>query len=155
VLSVGDADGRDGGAEVPAPARGSWIVDAMNVIGSRPDGWWRDRDGALRRLVARTVTWARTVPDAEVVVVADGSPVDELPEGPHGPVVVRYASRRGRDAADDRIVELVGDLAPAAGTDPVVVVTADRELRSRVEELGAATVGPRTFRHHLDAADGA
>ena len=100
------------------------VVDGMNVIGSRPDGWWRDRAGAARRLHARC---ARLVadPTTRVTLVLDGRPTSELPEGVHDDVAVVYARRGGRDAADDRIVELV-----AADPDPrgLTVVTSDREL---------------------------
>jgi predicted RNA-binding protein with PIN domain len=118
------------------------VVDAMNVIGSRPDGWWRDRPGAQRRLYRQLEELAP--PDATgVVVVYEGEP---LPDLGGGAVTVRWARRRGRDAADDRIVEEVAE-ARAAGH-PVVVVTADRGLRDRVTALGARCVGP----HQLQRA---
>jgi predicted RNA-binding protein with PIN domain len=116
------------------------VVDAMNVLGSRPDGWWRDRDAALVRLVGDLAPFAGDLA-AAVVVVADGRPVDDLPAGHHGSIEVVYARRGGHDAADDRIVELLDE----RGTDATVVVTADRDLRNRVEERGARVVGPRTL----------
>lgn len=122
------------------------VVDGMNVIGSRPDGWWRDRDAAVRRLLAglRSLAAQGGTP---VILVLDGRPIEELGEGRHAGVVVRYARRGGRDAADDRIVGLVeADDAPAS----LVVVTADRELRERVEALGASTSGPRDLLRRLD-----
>lgn len=116
------------------------VVDGMNVIGSRPDGWWRDRDGAVRRLHERLVARAR---DGEVItLVLDGRPLSDLPEGTHDGVAVLYARRRGRDAADDRIVELV-DADDVASE--ITVVTSDRELAARVRALGAAVVGARTI----------
>lgn len=117
------------------------LVDGMNVIGSRPDGWWRDRDGAVRRLHARLVQRAAQEGHA-VTLVLDGRPLADLPEGTHEGIDVRYARRRGRDAADDRIVELVEALPD--GTD-VTVVTSDRELARRVRTLGADVVGARTI----------
>src|SRR5690349_21645660 len=114
-----------------------WLVDGMNVIGSRPDGWWRDRDGAVRRLLGRLQALARR--DGEpILLVLDGRPLGDVPEGEHDGVEVRYATRRGPNAADDRIVELVG-----AHGDPatLTIVTSDRTLRRRVEDLGAAAVG--------------
>jgi uncharacterized protein YaiI (UPF0178 family) len=117
------------------------VVDAMNVIGSRPDGWWRDRDGAVRRLHARLA--ARPAEEGEqVTLVCDGRPLDDLPEGDHDGVEVLYARRRGRDAADDRIVELV-----AADDDPasLTVVTSDRGLADRVRALGASVTGARSL----------
>jgi predicted RNA-binding protein with PIN domain len=118
------------------------VVDGMNVLGSRPDGWWRDRDGAVRRLHEQLAAL-----DAEVVLVLDGRPLPDLPEGEIDGVGVRYARRRGRDAADDRLVELV-----AADPDPgnLTVVTADRELRQRVEPYGVTLMGPRTLLDQLD-----
>ena len=64
------------------------IVDGMNVIGSRPTGWWRDRDGAALRLTERLRALAAATDD-EVSVVFDGRPIDRLPEGDGGGVCVR------------------------------------------------------------------
>ncbi|MDQ1357771.1 MAG: hypothetical protein QOF20_502 [Acidimicrobiaceae bacterium] len=115
-----------------------WLVDGMNVIGSRPDGWWRDRAGAARRLTARLQELAADSGD-EIAVAFEGGKVPDLPPGRHGGVEVLYARRHGPDAADDRIVEAVG-----ADTDPasLTVVTSDRDLVRRVQELGASVVGP-------------
>jgi predicted RNA-binding protein with PIN domain len=122
------------------------VVDGMNVIGARPDGWWRDRDGAARRLLLR-LQRAATRTDDTVTLVFDGRPPPDLAEGDHGGVDVRYARRGGRDAADDRIVELV-----AADADPgaLRVVTSDRDLAQRVIALGATTEGAGTFLRRLD-----
>jgi ribosomal protein S18 acetylase RimI-like enzyme len=128
----------------------SLYVDAMNVIGSRPDGWWRDRVGAVARLADHLQVLAERTGEA-VVLVVDGGPSSELPEGRHGRVEVRYARRRGRDAADDRLVELLAAAPPTADA-PVVVVTADGRLRERVRSLGAEVVGPRHLRDVLEAA---
>jgi predicted RNA-binding protein with PIN domain len=117
------------------------VVDGMNVIGSRPDGWWRDRDGAVRRLHARLV--ARASERSETItVVLDGRPLSDLPEGTHDGIEVVYARRRGRDAADDRIVELVG---AAPEPEVLTVVTSDRALADRVRALGADVVGARSI----------
>lgn len=113
------------------------IVDGMNVIGSRPDGWWRDRAGAKRRLVRRLATLA-AASDEAVTVVFDGRPLADLPEGDFEGVEVRYAERSGRDAADDRIVDLVRESADPGA---VCVVTSDRELNERVQRLGATVRG--------------
>src|SRR5690349_2679211 len=83
------------------------IVDGMNVIGSRPDGWWRDRDGAARRLVEELQSHGSNGEDGRYAVVFDGRPLPDLPEGVHGGVLVAYARRGGPNAADDRIVEEV------------------------------------------------
>jgi len=120
------------------------VVDAMNVIGSRADGWWRDRAGAQRRLREELLELGRG--DAEVVAVFEGAPVADLreePAGGPGSVTVRWARRRGRDAADDRIVEEVA--AARRRGRSVTVVTADRTLRDRVVSLGAGVTGPSSL----------
>jgi hypothetical protein len=125
------------------------VVDAMNVIGSRPDGWWRDRDGALRRLAARLQTLA-TAESISITLVADGRPLPDLPDGVHDCVLVLYASRGGRNAADDRIVEFI-----AAQPDPTAfeVVTSDRDLSERVKSLGARVVGVSWLLDRLDTIE--
>jgi predicted RNA-binding protein with PIN domain len=122
------------------------VVDGMNVIGSRPDGWWRDRDAAARRLLAR-LQQAATRSHDPLTLVLDGRPPPDVAEGVHDGVEVRYARRRGRDGADDRIVELV-----AADSDPASlrVVTSDRALADRVTALGATTEGAGAFLRRLD-----
>jgi predicted RNA-binding protein with PIN domain len=119
----------------------------MNVIGSRPDGWWRDRDGAVRRLLTRLQQLV-AADGEDVTLVLDGRPLEDLPEGVHRSVQVRYATRGGADAADDRIVALVGESSRPAD---VTVVTSDRALRERVTELGATVVGARSLWERLDA----
>jgi predicted RNA-binding protein with PIN domain len=105
----------------------------MNVIGARPDGWWRDRPSAMRRLVRRLSELAAASGD-DIGVVFDGRPLPDLPEGIHDGVLVLYARRPGPNAADDRIVEEVeADEDPASLT----VVTSDRLLARRVAALGA------------------
>ena len=126
------------------------LVDGMNVIGSRPTGWWRDRDGAGRALVERLQRLARQRGE-EIMVVFDGRPIDDLREGEHEGVLVLYAERPGPDAADDRIVTLV---ASAERPGELLVITSDRELRRRVEALGAAVAGPTGLLDQLDALEG-
>lgn len=122
------------------------VVDGMNVIGTRPDGWWRDRAGATRRLLTRLQA-LRRVTGEPVTLVLDGRPLPDVPEGDHDDVQVLYARRGGRDAADDRLVEFLRDL-----DDPgdVTVVTSDRGLRARVHELGAPVVGATSLLADLD-----
>lgn len=119
------------------------IVDGMNVIGSRPDGWWRDRHGAMRRLVAQLGELSEANGD-EIRVVLDGRPPADPPSAPG--VEVEFAPG-GRNSADDRIVEVV-----AADADPgsLRVVTSDRELRERVRAHGTQVVGAGTLRAELD-----
>ena len=120
-----------------------WIVDAMNVIGSRPDGWWNNPDRAMRRFAAELEVFAEATGD-DVTVVFDRAPKPP-PETTNVHVVV--ASRRGRNAADDEIVDLI-----AADADPgeLRVVTSDHRLIERVEELGAAVTTSGRFRKELD-----
>jgi len=109
----------------------------MNVIGSRPDGWWRDRQAAMRRLLDELAAFAQ---ENELTVVFDGRPFDlEAPDA----VEVLFASRRGRNAADDDIAELVRrDPAPSE----LRVVTSDADLSRRVGQLGAEVMGAASFR---------
>jgi predicted RNA-binding protein with PIN domain len=120
-----------------------WIVDGNNVMGSRPDGWWRDRRGAARRLVSRLEDFASDR-DQPVTVIFDGSPHDA---GGGRRVAVRFATRGGRDAADDDLVALV---AGHPEPESLVVVTSDTELSRRVESLGARVVGAGEFLRLLE-----
>jgi predicted RNA-binding protein with PIN domain len=118
------------------------IVDGMNVIGSRPTGWWRDRPGAMRGLVAELGEFAARE-GHEVTVVFDGRPFELDGDG----VEVVFATRRGPNAADDDIAALVGqDDSPSQLT----VVTSDGDLARRVRAAGAAVVGAGEFRRRLD-----
>jgi NAD(P)-dependent dehydrogenase (short-subunit alcohol dehydrogenase family) len=114
-----------------------WLVDGMNVIGSRPTGWWRDRPRAMRQLVEELKRL-----EEPVTVVFDGRPF-EL-EDP-GEVEVLFASRRGRNAADDDIAALASD-----AQEPLRVVTSDGELADRVRRSGVEVVGAGAFRRRLD-----
>ena len=127
------------------------VVDAANVVGSRPDGWWRDRAGATQRLVESVALVAATgVTDDELPDRLDLVPLDH--RWPSWVVVVEGAARPAAadappgvnvrvspGAGDDEIVEAVRDV----GVGPVLVVTADRALADRCRSLGAAVTGPR------------
>jgi hypothetical protein len=134
------------------------VVDVANVMGARPDGWWRDRAGAARRLCLEIKALAGR-PDGSApevaawVLVLEGQAreavallADELNELDEGlnqradgePALVRLVSAPG--SGDDAIVSLVADAA--ARSETCLVVTADRELRRRCEELNASVVGP-------------
>jgi predicted RNA-binding protein with PIN domain len=123
-----------------------WLVDGMNVIGSRPDGWWRDRTGAMRRLVSDLDAFAQTTGD-EVRVVLDG-PERDVGQEAAGHVDVAFAPG-GRDAADHEIARLAAADDDAAS---LTVVTSDRELVGRVEDAGAHVAGARSFRTRMAAA---
>jgi hypothetical protein len=126
--------------------RAHLVVDAMNVIGSRPTGWWRDRPGAIRRLALGLQALAEA-DQQPITVVIDGRPLADLAEGRHGGLDVVYASRAKRGAADDRIVDFVAAAPDPAGTE---VVTADRELIARVQRLGAGVSNPGRLLQRLD-----
>ena len=116
------------------------IVDGANVVGSVPDGWWRDRAGAavrLRdRLAALPAAGLADVPaPIEVILVVEGRARD-IPQAPGG---VRV--ERAPGSGDDKIIELVRG-EPA--TRRTIVVTADRGLRERAVALGAEVRGPST-----------
>jgi predicted RNA-binding protein with PIN domain len=125
---------------VPGPL----IVDGNNVMGSRPDGWWKDRAGAARRLVERIGAWADSAGE-DVLVVFDGRPPPELPVPAR--VETRFAQRGGPNAADDVIAALVADAADPAA---LRVVTSDAELARGVRAHGAEVIGSRGFRDALD-----
>ncbi|WP_406289092.1 NTP pyrophosphohydrolase [Embleya sp. NBC_00896] len=128
------------------------IVDAANVVGSVPDGWWKDRKAATERLrdallplaahglpaTSDAPAWARRGPLDLVLVV----------EGAAGGVAESAGLRvaRAPGSGDDLMVELVRAEHDGGSRRPCLVVTADRELRSRVSALGAEVAGPRTVR---------
>jgi predicted RNA-binding protein with PIN domain len=120
-----------------------WIVDGMNVIGSRPTGWWRDRPGAMRELAGELEAFADRSGE-RVTVVFDGRPFD-LEGGEL--VTVRFASRRGPNAADDDIALLVQSDDDRSD---LSVVTSDADLARRVREAGGSVVGAGQFRRLLD-----
>ncbi|MDQ1601047.1 MAG: 8-oxo-dGTP diphosphatase [Actinomycetota bacterium] len=145
------------------------VVDGANVVGSRPDGWWRDRAGAARRLIRACGSLAR-----------DGVAGDELPEGlgavrltrswPQVVVAVEGAARGVGDedappgvsvavatgSGDDEVVaaaqRAAGSGDPARLRVDVLVVTADRGLRDRVTPMGAVCVGPRWLTDRLGSS---
>jgi predicted RNA-binding protein with PIN domain len=117
------------------------IVDGMNVIGSRPDGWWRDRQRAWRRLAGQLAEYESRSGD-EVRLVLDG----RRPGDWEDEVETSFARGR-RGAADDAIVELV-EADPDPGS--LSVVTSDRELEQRVRQLGADVIPARSFRRRLE-----
>jgi hypothetical protein len=116
------------------------VVDGANVVGSVPDGWWRDRAGAAVRLRDRLAgATSEGLPDVpgpvEVALVVEGKARD-IPAADGVRVV------RAPGSGDDTIVDLV---RAAANDRRVIVVTADRELRRRVTALGAEVTGPSSI----------
>lgn len=121
-----------------------WVVDGMNLIGSRPDGWWRDRPGARRRLVSELATVLG--PDVEVTVVFDGRPGPGEAEAAAALGITARFAPGGPNAADHAIVALLESL-PDRST--VTVVTSDGALADSVRRARVAVEGVGTFRGRL------
>jgi predicted RNA-binding protein with PIN domain len=123
-----------------------WIVDGMNVIGSRPDGWWKDRGRAMVALVDRLDRWAATRGD-HVTVVFERPPPTAIPASV---IEIAYAPRAAANSADDEIVRLVqADARP----DEIRVVTSDKVLADRIRTLGASVYPAESFRRLVDPQD--
>jgi predicted RNA-binding protein with PIN domain len=120
-----------------------WIVDGMNVIGSRPDGWWRDRRGAMTALVERLERWA-AAEGADVTVVFERPPSPPIESAV---IEVAHAPEAAPNSADDEIVRLVlADADPAQ----IRVATSDRTLSERVQAAGASVYPSETLRNIID-----
>ena len=122
-----------------------WVIDGMNVIGTRPDAWWRDRHGAMVKLVALLEQW----------VAASGEDVTVVFEQPPRPpirssvITIAHAPRARRDSGDDEIVRLVlADARPGA----IRVVTSDVWLTDRVHAAGATVEPSAPFRARIEDA---
>ncbi len=123
-----------------------WIVDAMNVIGSRPDGWWKDRSGATAALVEKLDSWA-AAEGTNVTVVLERPPRVPIRSSV---IEIAHAPKAGANSADDEIVRLVqADARPHE----IRVVTSDRALTERVRNLGAGVFPAESFRNLIDPRD--
>jgi predicted RNA-binding protein with PIN domain len=127
-----------------------WIIDGSNVFGSRPDGWWNDRPAAMARFTQSVAEWCRTHGD-DVILVFDAPVPAAVIDLAGGNLVIAEAPRRGRNAADDHIVDLVDEFVEQKPQDVITpqevinVVTSDRGLRDRLQ--AAVTVhGSGRFR---------
>ena len=120
-----------------------WIVDAMNVIGSRPDRWWNDPDRAMREFASTLDRYAERT-GSDVTVVFDKDP-GGLPETRRVEVVI--AGRRGRNAADYEIERIVSEVEDPS---ELLVVTSDKRLIEKVTVLGAKVTSAGRFRSKLD-----
>jgi predicted RNA-binding protein with PIN domain len=116
-----------------------WLIDGMNVIGTRPDAWWKDRHAAMIRLVDMLERWA----------AHDGEDVTVVFERPPSPPIrstvieVAHAPRPRRDSADD---EIVRRLAASSEPETIRVVTSDLWLVDRVHAAGATVQSSAQFR---------
>lgn len=110
------------------------VVDGANVVGSRPDGWWKDRGGAARRLHEGLLV--ADTPYDVIVLVLEGAAKAGVKAGRDGHVRTVHA----RGSGDETIVDETR--AAAERGDRVTVVTADRFLRARCEGAGALSMGP-------------
>ena len=120
-----------------------WLVDGMNVIGTRPDGWWRDRDAAMLRLVDLLERWA-AAENEEVTVVFERKPSPPIRSTV---IEVAHAPRPGPNAADHEIMRRLELTArPAA----IRVVTSDRWLAERAGVTGATVEGADSFRTRIE-----
>jgi predicted RNA-binding protein with PIN domain len=120
-----------------------WIVDGMNVIGSRPDGWWRDRGRAIAALIRHLEEWA----------AANGNDVTVVFERPLSPpiessvITIAHAPKPAANSADDEIVRLVrADAYP----EEICVATSDRALSDRVQAAGASAYPAQELRNLID-----
>jgi predicted RNA-binding protein with PIN domain len=123
------------------------LVDGMNLIGARPNGWWKDRTEAMRLMAWELRAFAEDTGE-DLTVVFDGRPIDSVLRG-HG-IEVQFAPG-GVNAADRRIERIVHD-HPEPTT--ITVITSDKALTKTVTDLGAQVVGSGDFRTRLDALDG-
>jgi predicted RNA-binding protein with PIN domain len=121
-----------------------WLIDGMNVIGTRPDAWWKDRHAAMVRLVHQLESWV-AVTGEDVTVVFEQPP---RPPISSTVIEVAHAPRPRRDSADDEIVRLLtADTEPGA----IRVVTSDSWLVARVHAAGATVHPASSFRAQLEA----
>ena len=122
-----------------------WLVDGMNVIGTRPDQWWRDRDAAMLRLVDMLERWAAAEGE-DVTVVFERKPSPPIRSTV---IEVAHAPKPKTDAADDEIVRM---LKADPNAHLVRVVTSDRALTERAYAAGATVEGADSFRIRLEAS---
>jgi predicted RNA-binding protein with PIN domain len=120
-----------------------WLIDGMNVIGSRPDGWWRDRHAAMVKLVRLLERWAAQTGE-EVTVVFESPPSPPIPSSV---IEVAHAPRPKANSADEEILRLLrADPKPGS----VRVVTSDQRLCELAGSLGAEIDASSPFRRKLD-----
>ena len=121
-----------------------WLVDGMNVIGARPDAWWRDRDAAMLRLVDALERWAAAEGE-DVVVVFERPPSPPIRSTV---IEVAHAPKPRTNAADD---EIIRRLRADPDARAVRVVTSDRGLAERAYAAGATVEGSDSFRSRIES----
>ena len=127
-----------------------WVVDGNNVMGAGADGWWNDPVAGAARTAGAVAGWCQGHGD-EVVLVFDGRSEPSVSRAAGGNLTVTFAERRGRDAADDRIVAIVAD---RFGAEPdLTVVTSDRGLVARLPP-GVGVEGAGRFRTRVGLSSG-
>ena len=142
-------DMRESTDSMTQAAQSRVFVDGNNVMGSRPDGWWRDRAEAARRLVAEIIPLALGHGGVWTIVF-DGKEPPAMPLPPECFTVIHTGHGR-RNGADDRIVEFVDALPNWAAS---LVYTSDAELRTRVQAAGTQVVGSGTLLRQIATARG-
>jgi predicted RNA-binding protein with PIN domain len=125
------------------------VVDAANVVGSRPDGWWRDRAGAARKLLVKLAALHERLELTDVVVILEGAARGAV-SGPDTPEVGGLRVVLADGSGDDTIAAETAEISVGDSNPEVTVVTADRGLRQRIEPTGATAVGPRWLLDQLD-----
>jgi predicted RNA-binding protein with PIN domain len=132
------------GADAPECKAMRWLVDGMNLIGTRPDKWWRDRDAAMLRLVDQLERWAAAEGE-DVIVVFERKPSPPIRSTV---IEVMHAPKPKVNAADDEIVRL---LKAADHPHAIRVVTSDRGLSERAYAQGASVEGSDSFRSRIES----
>ena len=122
-----------------------WIVDAMNVIGTKPDGWWKDRHAAMVRLVESLERWAASTGN-DVLVVFERPPSPPIESAA---IEIASAPRPGPNSADCEIVRLLRD---EADPEEIRVVTSDHALADQVRAKGATVEPAEPFRRRINQA---
>jgi predicted RNA-binding protein with PIN domain len=120
-----------------------WLVDGMNVIGTRPDGWWKDRHAAMVRLVDLLERWVATN-GGDITVVFEGPPKPPIASTV---IEVAHARRPRPNSADD---EIARRLAANPDASAVTVVTSDRWLADHARAAGATVEPAEAFRSQIE-----
>jgi len=120
-----------------------WLVDGMNVIGTRPDAWWRDRHRAMVGLVDLLERWSAATGE-DVTVVFEQPP---RPPIRSSVILVTHAPKPRRDSADDEIIRLLAEVTEPGA---VRVVTSDQWLGDRARATGATVEAAAAFRSQLE-----